>query len=374
MKLQALLTAFMLCSSGIRLCGADAPRLLPFQGRLTDGQGDAVADGARVVQFKIYDAPVGGSAVWNGEVQKLTVNSGLVSTTLGTKASLGSVNFNQSLYLELTVDANGDNQITAADPPLLPRQSILPAVFAKEAADSRLLAGFDWSAVFDNGNPLTGFIAGNRLAAGSIQGLHLADQSVSGAEIANGTITSEHIAVGGINSTALGDSAVTTAKLADGSVTVHKLASRPKGQPAAPAGGIAISPGTGVAEISFTSNAFVTVEGLGVSLETRGRPVKLFLAAAGSAASSYFYLTRTGPGAADSPRAEIQLKRNALVVGSYTLSSSTDGAFVIIPSSAVSFLDGSPPDIGQQTYSIEVRLDKPGVLYLRNMNLVAHEL
>ena len=92
------------------------------------------------MQFKIYDAPVGGQALWNGEVQKLTVNGGLVSTTLGTKASLASVDFNRSLYLELTIDANNDNQITAADPP---RQAILPVVFAKEAADSRKLAGAD---------------------------------------------------------------------------------------------------------------------------------------------------------------------------------------------------------------------------------------
>src|SRR5688572_1260455 len=78
-----------------------AARLLPFQGRLTDSNGVAIVDGTRVVQFKVYNAPVGGVAVWNGEVQKLTVNGGLISTILGTKASLGSVDFNQDLYLEL---------------------------------------------------------------------------------------------------------------------------------------------------------------------------------------------------------------------------------------------------------------------------------
>src|SRR5207244_2770603 len=107
--------------------GLEDVRLLPFQGRLTDQTGVAVSDGARVVQFKIYDAPVGGRAVWNGEVQKLTINAGLVSTILGTKASLSGVDFNQDLYLEITIDANGDGQISLADPPLLPRQSILPA-------------------------------------------------------------------------------------------------------------------------------------------------------------------------------------------------------------------------------------------------------
>src|SRR4029450_2976648 len=82
--------------------------LLPFQGRHTDADGQAIPDGARLVQFKIYDAPVGGRAVWNGEVQKLSVNGGLVSTLLGTKADLSAVDFNRQIYLELTVDANGD--------------------------------------------------------------------------------------------------------------------------------------------------------------------------------------------------------------------------------------------------------------------------
>ena len=71
--------------------------LLPFQGRLTDANGQAISDGARVVQFKIYDAPVGGRAVWNGEVQKLSVNGGLVSTLLGSKADLSAVDFNRQI-------------------------------------------------------------------------------------------------------------------------------------------------------------------------------------------------------------------------------------------------------------------------------------
>ncbi len=135
------------------LISQEAPRLIPFQGRLTDQARVAVSDGVRLVQIKIYDAPVGGQAVWNGEVQKLTVNGGLVSTVLGSKASLGSVDFNKSLYLELTIDDNNDNQITAADPPMLPRKAILPVVFSKESANSRSLANYDWSALLDRTNP-----------------------------------------------------------------------------------------------------------------------------------------------------------------------------------------------------------------------------
>ncbi|HKX60397.1 MAG TPA: tail fiber domain-containing protein, partial [Verrucomicrobiae bacterium] len=159
------------------------PHLLPFQGRLSDANGQALPDGARVVQFKIYDAPVGGRAVWNGEVQKLSVNGGLVSTLLGTKADLSGVDFNSPVYLELTVDANGDSSITLADPPLLPRQSILPAIFAVESANSRRLEGYGWSALFGTNNP------------------------------AEGTFLSSKI----------GDNTLTTSKIADGAVTPQKL-------------------------------------------------------------------------------------------------------------------------------------------------------
>ena len=90
---------WLLALAAIELLGLTASlqagtRVLPFQGRLTDANGNSLADGSRVVQFKIYDAPVGGRAVWNGEVHNLTINSGLVSTLLGTKATFAGVDFN----------------------------------------------------------------------------------------------------------------------------------------------------------------------------------------------------------------------------------------------------------------------------------------
>ena len=163
-----------------------APKLLPFQGRLTDQSGGPVTNGVRLVQFKIYDVPTGGSSVWAGELHRTTVNGGLVNVILGSKTPLDGVDFNKQLYLEITVDVNADNQITAADPPLLPRQSILPAVFAVSAdvaakmsvldAQGKPIQGqaFGWSAIFDNGNPSTGHVPASKLVNASIttQQLH----------------------------------------------------------------------------------------------------------------------------------------------------------------------------------------------------------
>lgn len=164
-------------------------RVLPFQGRLTDANGNALPDGSRVVQFKIYDAPVGGQAVWNGEVHNLTVNAGLVSTLLGTKATLSNVDFNRDLYLELTIDANGDGQISLFDPPLLPRQSVLPAVFAWESANTQLLAGYDWSPLFGTNNPAEGTLLASKIADSSLVTAKIQDGAITTSKIPNGAIT-----------------------------------------------------------------------------------------------------------------------------------------------------------------------------------------
>ena len=170
-------------------------RLLPFQGRLTDAAGNPVADGARVVQFKLYDAAVGGRAVWNGEVHKLTVNGGLVNTVLGSRASLEAVDFDRSIFLEVTVDANGDDRIDLADPPLLPRQSVLPAVFSAEAADARQLAGFDWGDLMVGGtnNAATGWLRGDRIQPRGIGSTQLAEQAVTAEKLAPGAVSPDKL-------------------------------------------------------------------------------------------------------------------------------------------------------------------------------------
>src|ERR1039458_2476230 len=68
--------------------GQSAPKLIPFQGRLPDQTGLTVSNGVRLVQFKIYDVPTGGSPVWAGELHRTTVNGGLVNVTFVPKATM----------------------------------------------------------------------------------------------------------------------------------------------------------------------------------------------------------------------------------------------------------------------------------------------
>ncbi len=167
---------------------AQAPRLIPFQGRLTDPQGHPIPDGARLIQFQIYGEQAGGSPLWAGEVHRTTVNGGLVNVVLGSKNPLPNDRpdnpsrsfFDASLYLQITVDADTNGVINQADPPLLPRQAILPVVYAQEAGNSRTLAGYDWSSILVSGNnPSTGFLNGEKIQSASISDLQIRSNSVT---------------------------------------------------------------------------------------------------------------------------------------------------------------------------------------------------
>lgn len=178
--MKTLIFLSLLCLSGRALQAQTSPRLLPFQGRLTDQSGAAISNGARLIQFKIFDVPTGGSPIWPGELHRTTVNGGLVNVLLGSKASFAGINFDRQLYLEITADINGDNAITAVDPPMLPRQVILPTLFAQESRNSAKLLDADWSAILANNssNPVTGMIDGRKVANGTISSAQIAPQAI----------------------------------------------------------------------------------------------------------------------------------------------------------------------------------------------------
>ena len=233
MPMRALIALALLCIVPFDVRAQAAARLVPFQGRLTDAQGNPVPDGVRLIQFQVYGDPVGGNALWAGEVHRTTVNGGLVNVMLGSKNPLPNDRpdnpsrsfFDGTLYLQITVDTSGpsgvpDGQITAADPPLLPRQAILPVIFASESAlsrNSQKLNGYDWSALLlagaNSNNPVAGQIDGSKLGAGSVPGNRLANASITAGQIAPGAVTGLAIAPGGIQSGNLTNAIIQTVHL-----------------------------------------------------------------------------------------------------------------------------------------------------------------
>jgi len=87
--------------------------------------------------------------LWAGEVHRASINGGLINVMLGSKNPLPNDRpddpsrsfFDAALYLQVIPDANADDKITEADPPLLPRQAIVPVLFARESAVARSVVG-----------------------------------------------------------------------------------------------------------------------------------------------------------------------------------------------------------------------------------------
>ena len=364
------------------LCGnafsQSAPKLLPFQGRLTDPSGLAVSNGVRLVQFKIYDVPTGGSSAWAGEVHKTTVNGGLVNVLLGSKTPFTGVDFDKTLYLEITVDINGDSAITVADPPMLPRQIILPAVFAKESADSRLLVGSDWTPIFGTNSP-AGTLLPTKIAPNSINGAQIVSNSITSGQIAYATITSNQVAVAGLNGTniALGSisgdrltpSTITGAMIAVATLTRSNVVARQVGTNVS-GGGMALSGSSGNPWTSPSPNARTVVPALDVTLQTFGGPVFVGLTPSAESASVDSMIEYGGQSSASFV---VELVRNGVVVRSMKAYEyySTD---MIVTPSLFNFVDTPPAGMNHYQVAIWCKGGGANVLRVYAVCLFAFEL
>ncbi len=99
------------------------PKLLSYQGKLTDNSGNPVPDTTYSVSFRLYSVPSGGSPFWN-ETQTVRTRAGLFSTLLGSVTPIGSVPDAGTLYLGMAVAGGAE---------LTPRLRIVSAAYAYKA-------------------------------------------------------------------------------------------------------------------------------------------------------------------------------------------------------------------------------------------------
>lgn len=123
-KAFALALILAACLAGT--AAAEVPSLLNYQGILTDGSGVAVPDNTYSITFRIYEVQSGGSALWT-ETDNVIVSKGTFSVTLGTVSGLGSLAFNTTYYLGISV--GGD--------PELPRQILTASPYSLNAKTVR---------------------------------------------------------------------------------------------------------------------------------------------------------------------------------------------------------------------------------------------
>ncbi|MGA1865583.1 MAG: hypothetical protein ACMUHX_11045 [bacterium] len=112
---------------------ASQERLINFQGRLTDQQGN-VLDGTYKIKFSIYPSDPNAGSLWIEEHMAVSVNNGIVNVLLGSITSFDvpmKVTFDEERYLGITIDCDHDPNTT--DPEMTPRQRILPAIYSYNA-------------------------------------------------------------------------------------------------------------------------------------------------------------------------------------------------------------------------------------------------
>ena len=137
---------------------AQVPKLINYQGKLTNASGVALATGDYDITFRIYNVETAGSALWTeahtgGDA--ITVTNGLFDVQLGELTELDMA-FDETYWIELQVGAEV----------LLPRERLVavPYAFRSLYADTATVVGT--GAVQSDGVSITGDgTAANPLAA-----------------------------------------------------------------------------------------------------------------------------------------------------------------------------------------------------------------
>ncbi|MEW5944705.1 MAG: hypothetical protein AB1742_00765 [bacterium] len=93
----------MACTVLTAAACADVPLLMSYQGRVTDLNGVPIADGSYNMTFGLFATDTLGTAVWTETQLGVAVENGLFSVNLGASAPLVITDFNQSLWLEVTI-------------------------------------------------------------------------------------------------------------------------------------------------------------------------------------------------------------------------------------------------------------------------------
>ncbi len=104
---------------------ADIPKVISYQGKVTDSGGTPVADGSYLMRFRIYNAATGGTLRWDGGTRWISVTSGVFNVLLG-ESPQPSINlpFDEDYWLLVTFD--GDDQT--------PRQRLASSGYAYMAS------------------------------------------------------------------------------------------------------------------------------------------------------------------------------------------------------------------------------------------------
>jgi hypothetical protein len=140
MNKSASLLSLLAVILGLTVAQAAIPRLISYQGVLTDSLGTPRPDSSYAFVFKLYTVSTGGSAIWT-ESKSIVTKKGVFSTDLGDVTTFGpTVTFNANYWLGVKV---------GSDPELAPRVRLTSAPYSltsvnAETAQVALSAAGNW--------------------------------------------------------------------------------------------------------------------------------------------------------------------------------------------------------------------------------------
>jgi hypothetical protein len=152
----AVVILSLACLCAMTNVQAQIPRMISYQGILSDTLGNAVSDGNYEITFRLYTAAVDGAPSWS-EGQTVAVARGLFSATLGTVSPL-DLAFDRPYWLGIVVGAGAE---------LAPRIRLTSSAYS-----------FNAQSVVDNA------ITSAKIADGAVTARNLADGAVNTLKIA----------------------------------------------------------------------------------------------------------------------------------------------------------------------------------------------
>ncbi len=97
-----VLTVGVLCTP-VSAVSAAVPHLIRYQGQAVDSKGVGL-EGPYTLIFRLYDAPTGGTKVWEETQPNVPVSQGYFAVLLGSVKPLDAVDWSKSLWLGVEVD------------------------------------------------------------------------------------------------------------------------------------------------------------------------------------------------------------------------------------------------------------------------------
>lgn len=219
----AVMLAVFICVAVYKPPTANAAATIPykinFQGRLTDNNGNVVANGSYNIKFTIYNALTGGTNLWQEYRQttnRVVITNGLFDVRFGDVTALSPSLFNSAtqLYLEIELPTPATATCSTAscgsftEGALSPRQPIAASPYAFnsdtiDGIDGSSLARNDTANTFNGNQQINGQFTTTSAASGSVAGIikGASGQSVNLLELQNssGVVLSSFNSGGNLN-------------------------------------------------------------------------------------------------------------------------------------------------------------------------------